>query len=236
MRAFTVLLAAVIGLGVAGGAGAGQEQVYTPGELVTAPRVIREVKPQYTPEALTAGVEGRVVLECVVGVDGKVSEARVTTPLRPDLDRKALDALGEWLFVPGQRDGKPVRVRVEVEMTFTLRDAAVPQGPPLGSPEVYLPGSGVTLPSLVYERKPGYTPEAMRERVQGRVKLECVVLADGRVGDIRVMEPLHPGLDQEATRALRRWTFKPGTKDGAPVPVRVEVEMSFTLRMDPKKL
>ena len=236
MRAFIVLLAAVIGLGVAGGAGAGQEQVYAPGELATAPRVIRQVKPQYTPEALTAGVEGRVVLECVVGVDGKVSEARVITPLRPDLDREAIDALSEWLFVPGQRDGKPVRVRLEVEMTFTLRDAAVPQGPPLGSPEVYLPASGVTLPSLVYERKPRYTPEAMRERVEGRVKLECVVLADGRVGDIRVMEPLHPALDEEATRALRRWRFKPGTKDGAAVPVRVEVEMSFTLRMDPKKL
>ena len=71
--------------------------------------------------------------------------------------------------------------------------------------------------------------------MQGSVKLECVVLPDGTVGDVRVTTPLHPDLDQESVRTLRQWTFKPGTKDGVAVPVRVEVEMTFTLRDGPPK-
>jgi outer membrane biosynthesis protein TonB len=46
---------------------------------------------------------------------------------------------------------------------------------------------------------------------------------------------MHPDQDEEAVRTLRQWTFKPGTKDGVAVPVRVEVEMTFTLGSGPRK-
>jgi TonB family protein len=62
------------------------------------------------------------------------------------------------------------------------------------------------------------------------MKLECVVLPDGTVGEVRMVERLHPELDEQAIRTLRQWTFKPGTKNGVPVPVRTEVEMTFNLR------
>ena len=66
----------------------------------------------------------------------------------------------------------------------------------------------------------------MRDGVQGGVNLECVVLTDGTVGDVRVTKPLHPELDEAAMRTLRQWVFKPGTKDGVAVPVQIEVEMT----------
>ena len=66
-------------------------------------------------------------------------------------------------------------------------------------------------------------------------EIECVVLPDGTVRDVRVTTPLHPDLDEESVRTLRQWTFKPGTKDGVAVPVQVEVEMTFTLRDGPPK-
>ena len=95
---------------------------------------------------------------------------------------------------------------------------------------VYKTGDGVSAPVLVKEVKPQYTPEAMRARVQGIVALECVVQPDGTIGDVKVTKSLQDGLDQEAIKAVRQWRFKPGLKDGKPVPVVVALEMTFTLR------
>ena len=215
-----------------------QDQVYRVGEEgVVPPAVEKEVKPRYTPDALTARVEGRVKLECVVLPGGSVSLARVVEPLHPSLDAEALRALSNWRFKPGTKDGKPVPVRVEIEMTFDLRDSPQPErkGPGLDTPDVFKPGGGVTLPAIIRETKPTYTATAMRAGAQGSVKLECVVLTDGTVGDIRVTKRLHPDLDEEAIRTLRQWVFKPGTKDGVAVPVQIEVEMTFTLGKGPRK-
>jgi len=97
---------------------------------------------------------------------------------------------------------------------------------------VYRPGSGVTTPRVLREVKPQYTADAMRAKVQGTVWLECVVMPDGTVGDVRVTKSLDPifGLDQEAIKAARGWRFAPGTRQGQPVPVLVTIELSFTLR------
>lgn len=96
------------------------------------------------------------------------------------------------------------------------------------------PGSdpSILLPKVVHEVKPDYTREAMQAKVQGSVYLSVVVLASGEVGDITVTQSLDKehGLDDEAVKAMRQWTFEPGTQDGKPVPVEVEIEMRFTLK------
>ncbi len=98
--------------------------------------------------------------------------------------------------------------------------------------QVYKPGNGVTLPSVVREVKPEYTDEAKAQKIQGSVWLRIVVLADGTVGDIQVTRSLDDkyGLDRQAGRAATKWLFKPGTKDGKPVPVEVTLELTFTLK------
>jgi periplasmic protein TonB len=96
----------------------------------------------------------------------------------------------------------------------------------------YRPGNGVEIPRLVREVKPAYTADAMRAKIQGVVWLECVVMPDGTVGDVRVIRSLDStfGLDQEAIRAAKQWRFMPGTRFGEPVPVLITIELSFTLR------
>jgi len=96
----------------------------------------------------------------------------------------------------------------------------------------YQPGNGVTTPSVVREVKPQYTAEAMRAKVQGTVWLQCVVLPDGTVGSVQVIKSLDStfGLDQEAVKAAKQWMFRPGIRQGQPVPVLVTIELSFTLR------
>jgi len=97
---------------------------------------------------------------------------------------------------------------------------------------IYRPGSGVTTPILVREVKPQYTSDAMRAKIQGTVWVECVVKQDGTVGDVRVVRSLDPlfGLDQEAVKAARQWRFRPGLRNGEPVPVLITIELTFTLR------
>ena len=92
--------------------------------------------------------------------------------------------------------------------------------------------AGVRAPKLVKETKPGYPPEAMHARIEGIVKLEAVVLANGKVDDVKITQSLDKefGLDDRAIATIKKWEFEPGTKDGKAVPVRVEIEMSFRLK------
>jgi TonB family protein len=200
-------------------------KVLTPGNGVTAPRLINDVKPFYPPEVMRTGISGSVRMECVVRTDGTVGDIRVIEPLEPSLDAESVKALKEWKFSPGLRDGKAVPVMVEVEVSFSLL-----RGPRLGSPDVSTAGPGVTLPKVLHQANPEYTAEARVAGIQGTVVLDCVVLADGTVGDTRVSKHLDPDLDAQAIRTLRQWQFTPGEKDGRVVPVQVSVEMTFSLR------
>ena len=109
-----------LGPGEGGGAGGG---AYRPGSGVTLPRPIREVKPQYTADAMRAKIQGSVWLEAVVMSDGSVGDVKVTKSLDPvfGLDDEAVWATKQWRFVPGMRFGEPVPVLVVIELTFTLR-------------------------------------------------------------------------------------------------------------------
>jgi TonB family protein len=111
---------------IAGGeaAPAGQDadrEVHKPGGRVVAPRLIRDVKPQYTARAMQEKVQGEVLLECVVKADGTVGDTKIVKSLDPDLDKAALDAAAQWLFEPGTRDGTPVNVLVTITIAFTLK-------------------------------------------------------------------------------------------------------------------
>ena len=109
-----------LGAGIGGGTGGG---VYQPGNGVTLPRVIREVKPAYTSDAMRAKIQGAVLLQCIVRPDGSVTDIQVLRPLDPTfgLDQEAIKAARQWRFAPGTRMGQPVPVQITIELTFTLR-------------------------------------------------------------------------------------------------------------------
>jgi protein TonB len=109
-----------LGPGYGGGTGGG---IYRPGNGVSLPRVLHEVKPQYTSDAMRAKVQGTVLLECVVRADGSVDNVQVVRSLDPTfgLDQEAVKAARQWRFQPGTRLGEAVAVLVTIELTFTLR-------------------------------------------------------------------------------------------------------------------
>lgn len=107
-----------IGEGEGGGYGGG---VYGPGSGVEPPRLLSEVKPDYTEDARRRGIEGDVVMEIVVRRDGSVGDVRIVQGLGAGLDQRAADAVRRWRFAPGTRRGAPVDVMVEVAVEFKLR-------------------------------------------------------------------------------------------------------------------
>ena len=113
-----------------------------------------------------------------------------------------------------------------------LRAIEVEAAPASAPSPFYRPGIGVVLPQLLREVKPNYTSAALQRKIQGSVLIECVVDVDGTVKRPLVVRFLDPtfGLDDEALRAASQWRFRPGTRDGVPVPVLVTIQLSFTLR------
>jgi TonB family protein len=102
--------------------------------------------------------------------------------------------------VPSPRPGKPVRVGTDVEAPRKLVHVA-----------------------------PRYPPDALQARLQGRVILECVIGADGRVEKVEVKRGA-PLLDDSAREAVRQWVYEPTRLNGVPVPVIMTVTVDFSLR------
>jgi TonB family protein len=109
-----------LGPGTGGGTGGG---AYRLGSGVTTPVLLREVRPQYTSDAMRAKIQGTVLVECVVKSDGTVGDVQVVRSLDSTfgLDQEAVKAARQWRFRAGTLKGEPVPVTITIELTFTLR-------------------------------------------------------------------------------------------------------------------
>jgi periplasmic protein TonB len=107
-----------VGDGSGGGYGGGP---FRPGSCVEPPRLLREVKANYTDDARRNNIEGEVELEIVVRRDGTVGDVKILRGLRGGLNDRAVEAVRQWRFAPGRMKGVPVDVVVEVGVEFRLR-------------------------------------------------------------------------------------------------------------------
>ena len=94
---------------------------------------------------------------------------------------------------------------------------------------VFRVGGGVSAPKVIYQPDPEYSEEARKAKYQGVCVLWLVVGPDGRPHDIRPARTLGLGLDEKAIEAVKTWRFEPAYKDGKPVAVMINVEVSFRL-------
>ena len=97
------------------------------------------------------------------------------------------------------------------------------------SEPVYELGNGVTAPKPVYTPDPEYSDKARKKKINGTVVVAMIVTQEGRVRDVKITKGLGEGLDKQALAAVRTWKFEPATKDGKPVAVHLNVEVSFRL-------
>jgi TonB family protein len=98
------------------------------------------------------------------------------------------------------------------------------------SPEnVYKIGGGVSQPSILFKIEPEYSEEARKAKWQGTVGLSLVISQFGEPTNLKVTNSLGLGLDQQAIEAVQKWVFKPGRKDGQPVAVYANIQVTFKL-------
>jgi protein TonB len=107
-----------IGDGSGGGTGGGP---YRPGSGVEPPRLLKEVRAQYSDAARRANLEGEVELEIVIRRDGSVGDVKVLKGLGMGLNEQAIQAVRQWRFSPARLKGAAVDVIVEVAVEFRLR-------------------------------------------------------------------------------------------------------------------
>jgi periplasmic protein TonB len=87
---------------------------------VQMPRKIREVKPVYSAIAIAAHVQGRVIIEAMTDIYGRVRSARIISSASPLLNESALTAIKQWLYEPYILNGIPKPVVFTATITFSL--------------------------------------------------------------------------------------------------------------------
>ena len=87
---------------------------------IKPPARVVNVNPVYPPDAKEARVQGVVILEVLIGGDGKVEQAKVLRSI-PMLDQAAMDAVRQWEFTPTLLNGEPKKVIMTVTVNFTLQ-------------------------------------------------------------------------------------------------------------------
>jgi len=207
---------------------------------------------KYPRDAQEAGVQGRVILSCIVNKDGSISDIEAVRSIHPSLDAEAIrvmKSMPEW--TPGTQQGEAVRVKYIIPITFSLdgrgeqsvnrlsgeQSLKQPQSPKEPADGVYtvvevapkFPGEVNGIVKFIADNI-NYPMDAKDAGLQGRVIVAFVVNEDGSLSNISVVRAIHPSLDAEAIRvvkAMPKWT--PGEQKGKAVKVRYVLPVTFRL-------
>jgi protein TonB len=84
--------------------------------------LLRRVEPTYPPIAVSAHLQGIVILEAIVDEEGTVTDVKVLRSVTPLLNHEALAAVRQWRYSPLVLNGRPVRFVLSVSLSFSLRE------------------------------------------------------------------------------------------------------------------
>lgn len=103
--------------------------------------------------------------------------------------------------------------------------------PLLAEPQVetYAPATGVIPPNVMAHVDPEFSDAARQSRIQGTVLLEGIVQTDGTITGVNVRRGLDRQLDRNALYAVKQWRFQPGKLNGQAIPVKLVIEVNFSL-------
>ena len=88
------------------------------GGNIKPPMKLKDVRPVYKPELAANNVEGEVLLQAVIGVDGKVRGVEVVSATNLDLEESAIRAVSQWEFSPTYLNCQAIEVRMFVTASF----------------------------------------------------------------------------------------------------------------------
>jgi TonB family protein len=184
---------------------------------VKPPQLLSKVEPAYSDEARKARVQGRVQIQAVINTNGMAVDFTVKTSLGLGLDEEAVRAVKQWRFSPGAKDGVPVPVIVTVEVNFRLLEAD--KLPWRVTRAVFDGAEGASRPVLIKSEFPHKAPKE-----HTTVALSFDIDERGEPKNLNVDKSVDSEPEQEIIAAVKKWRFRPATKDGASIPARATFE------------
>ncbi len=179
-------------------------------------------------DGLCSGGATAAVVEVRIDKQGLPAASQVIEEHGQGAGKAATEALARWRFDPGRINGSPR----ESTGTFLLecRDPGSGSEDAEESGRGMNVGNGVSAPVLLYKVEPQYSEAARRAKFQGSVAVYLQVNPAGRASKMCIVRMLGMGLDERAMGAINQWRFRPGVKNGEPVPVSATVQVTFRLR------
>ena len=169
------------------------------------------------PDAGACGAGGRGFIDVKFGADGSAQPVKPVT-LSDTLSHAVLDAMTSWRFQVSFPEGQPADSSAIYFECGAGGAMSVPAG---------VAGAGVIGPVPLFRPEPQYAEDARKVRLEGTVLLSIIVATDGSVKSTNVLKPLGLGLDERAIEAVSKWRFRPAMKDGRPIAIQAQVEVTF---------
>ncbi|GMU86868.1 MAG: hypothetical protein AMXMBFR48_21090 [Ignavibacteriales bacterium] len=190
----------------------------------------------YPKEAAKAGKEGIVFISTIISEKGEPGTLTVEKSADKLLDEAAVTAIRKTKFTPGIKDGKNVRVKITIPVSFKLSKDFKTQKEKTEKdsnsdilteadkmPEI-VGGMQSLLKAIVY-------PESAKKAgIQGKVFVSVVVDENGKILSTEVLKGTHPELDTAALNAVNKISFTPGEHKGKNVKVKLVIPVQFRLK------
>jgi TonB family protein len=215
--------------------------------LVNGAQVQRLLVSSYPPLLRDAAITGTAQVAMVVTAGGAATDVRVVEATHPAFADAAVAVMRQARFTPARRGDRPVAVRLQLPVSFTLERAAapvpgVPAVVPPATPAPARQGRDVVDVSAL-DRPPtlrnagevqrilvaAYPAELRATGVTGEVQVAFVVTAEGETRDVRVVSASNEAFGEPALAAVRAMRFTPGELAGRAATARVQIPVSFTL-------
>lgn len=196
------------------------------------PRLIKTVPPQYPEQFKGTGLTAEVMVSMMVDRLGRASHIRVEDSPDPAFTDAALEAIGNWEFLPAIKETKVTNFRIE--------NIAVLVSEELGENTYfdYL-GGRIALEKVTYSAEPDqplkrlrglrapYPFEMLAEGKPGEVVVEFVVGEEGVAQNFQVIESTHRDFSLAAQAAVGHWLYSPAMTLGITVPATLRYRVSF---------
>jgi len=183
----------------------------------------------YPPEAMSKGIEGKVIVQIYIDSEGKVRSAEIIKGVDSLLDKAAIDAVAKVKFSPGYKDDKAVNSQAVVPIVFKLSGDKLKESKQFKKEgDYYLEAH--QMPNYLGGVNVVYPPEVRKAGIQGKVVLKVYVNEEGSVYKAEVEKGVTPLLDKAATDAVMQAKFTPGVVDGKQVKTIVTFPIQFKLQ------
>lgn len=209
----------------------------------------------YPEQALDAKLNGQVMIYFTVEENGKTTDVRVAESVHPELSKEALRLFHLICWEPARYKGKAVRGQSNINIKFNIRaykrmlrergytTPPFPYRPIDSSGTVYsfdklsesakpiYPDDCKTLADF-YKKHLEYPEIALKRGLSGKVEIELIIEPSGRSSNMRILNQIGGGCDEEALRLARQLRWLPGKIDGVCVRSNIKINIIFALPKD----